>query len=926
MRRRFRFLDMRLSWNEIRQGAIRFSHDWRDVARERAEAQTFWNEFFQVFGVKRRTVAGFEEPVRTLKGTYAFIDLFWPGTLLAEHKSRGQSLDKAESQAMAYVRALKDEDRDHEAPRYVVVSDFARIAIHDLDADRSTEFQIADFHEHIHEFAFIPGYKREVTDPEDPANIKAAEMLATLKDRLEEGGYPDHDVERFMVRILFCLFGEDTGLLGAPDTFRLYIENSTKPDGSDLGYHLAHWFEVLNTPADKRQAHLDEQLRDLPYVNGDLFAERLTFASFNRAMRDQLLACCRFHWARISPAVFGSLFQSIMDKPARRQIGAHYTSERDILKVLEPLFLNDLRERFEKAKHDKPALKRLHKELGEIRILDPACGCGNFLVVAYRELRSIELDILRALFPSEAKQRVLDIRSELFIDVDQMHGLEYSEWPARIAEVALWLMDHQMNMEVSQAFGQYVARLPLEHSATIVQCNALRQNWEEVLPAERCTYVLGNPPFVGKKARSPEQVEDMDMVFGSRNGAGTLDYVCCWYELASRYALKGGARVAFVSTNSIAQGEQPGILWPPIFARGQRIDFAHRTFPWESEARGKAHVHVVIIGFSSNLKQARFIFDYDSKGASLGASRATNISPYLAQGPSAAATHRAEPIAKVPLMVFGNMPNDGQHLLLTDEEKASLLAEEPAAGKYVRRLISAKEYLAGENRWCLWLEDADPSEIKKLPVLLARVESVRTYRRKSKRAATKALATAPTLFGEIRQPRSDYIFVPRHSAERRDYVPLAFLSAENIIHDSCLCVPDATPYHFGVMHSAMHMAWVRHIGGRIKSDIRYSARLVYNNYPWPSSPTDKQVAQVEAAANDVLDERLKHPDASLADLYDPLTMPAGLRKAHGKLDRAVDRCYRPNPFPDERRRFEYLFALWAEAVGVKIETADMFTE
>jgi len=916
---------MRLSWNEIRSGAIKFSHEWQGAARERAEAQTFWNEFFQVFGVKRRTVAGFEEPVRNLKKTYSFIDLFWPGTLLAEHKSRGQSLDKAESQAMTYIRALKDEDRDHETPKYLVVSDFARIAIHDLDADRSVQFAIEDFHEHIHEFAFIPGYKREVTDPEDPANIKAAEMLATLKDRLDEGGYPEHDLERFMVRVLFCLFGEDTGLLGEPDAFRLYIENSTKPDGSDLGSHLALWFDVLNTPSDKRQAHLDEQLRDLPFVNGNLFAERLTFASFNRAMRDQLLACCRFHWASISPAVFGSLFQSIMEKPARRQIGAHYTSERDILKVLEPLFLADLRERFEKARNDKPALKRLHKELADIRILDPACGCGNFLVIAYRELRAIELNILRALHANKLTTALYDIRTELLIDVDQMHGMEYSEWPARIGEVALWLMDHQMNMEVSQAFGQYVARLPLEHSAAIVHCNALRKRWEDVLPAKRCTYVLGNPPFVGKKARNTEQAEDMKLVFGKRRGAGTLDYVCCWYELASLYAMKGGARVAFVSTNSIAQGEQPGILWPKIFERGQRIEFAHRTFPWESEARGKAHVHVVIVGFG----QARVrgtIFDYDAKGIALGPTKARNISPYLAEGPSAAATNRSKPICSVPPMVFGNMPNDDGELLLTDEQKAELLAAEPGATKYVRRLISTKEHLNGVNRWCLWLEDADPVELRKLPAVLARVEAVRKYRRGSKRDATRALAKTPSLFGELRQPKHDYIFVPRHSSERRDYIPLAFLSPDNIIHDSCLCVPEATMYHFGVLHSAMHMVWARHIGGRIKSDIRLSSRLVYNNLPWPTSPSTANVTKVEHAAQAVLDERTKHPDASLAALYDPLTMPAGLRKAHSNLDRAVDRCYRPNAFPDERRRFEYLFALWAEAVGVQFETADMFDE
>lgn len=921
---------MRLSWNEIRNRAIKFGHDWQDVERERAEAQTFWNEFFLVFGIQRRTVAGFEEPVRNLKGTYSFIDLFWPGTLLAEHKSRGQSLDKAESQAMSYIRALKDEDRAHETPQYLVVSDFARVAIHDLDSGRSVDFPIEDFHEHVHEFAFIPGYKRVVTDPEDPANIKAAEMLATLKDRLEEGGYPKHDLERFMVRLLFCMFGEDTSLLGEPDAFRLYIENSTNEDGSDLGQHLALWFQVLNTPADKRQAHLDERLRDLPFVNGDLFAERLTFASFNRAMRDQLLACCRFYWAVISPAVFGSLFQSIMDAPSRRQIGAHYTSERDILKVLEPLFLDELRERVEKAKANKPELRRIHKELGEIRIFDPACGCGNFLVIAYRELRLLELEILKALFPTHedlqggGKQRLTDIRSELYIDVDQMYGIECLEWPARIAEVALWLMDHQMNMEVSLAFGQYVARLPLEHAAQVANCNALRRNWEEILPASQCSYVLGNPPFVGKKARSAEQKEDMSIVFGKREGAGTLDYVCCWYELASRYAQKGHVRVAFVSTNSVAQGEQPGILWPAIFDRGQRIDFAHRTFPWQSEARGKAHVHVVIVGFGAE-KPRGTIFDYDSKGVALGSARVRSISPYLAQGPSAAAKKRSKPLAPVPSMVFGNMPNDDGQLLLDDDEREALLSVEPKAAPYIRPLVSAKEFLNGVARWCLWLVDVAPSELKALPHVLARVEAVRKYRKDSDRKTTTELARTPMLFGEIRQPEGNYVFVPRHSSERRDYVPLAFLTPNNIIHDSCLCLPAATLYHFGVLHSTMHMAWVRHIGGRIKSDFRYSARLVYNNFPWPS-PATKQSTLIEQAAQSVLDERAKHPKETLADLYDPLTMPPGLRKAHEHLDRAVDRSYRQNPFPDDRRRFEHLFALWAEATGVKFETADMFTE
>ena len=910
---------MRLSWNEIRQRAIAFSHEWREEKRERAEAQTFWNEFFNVFGIKRRTVASFEEPVKNLKGHFSYIDLFWPGTLLAEHKSKGQSLAKAESQAIKYVHALKNEDREDEIPQYVIVSDFASIAIHCLDTDSSVELSIERFHEHVHEFAFIPGYKTVATDPEDTANIKAAELLAKLKDRLEDGGYPAHDLERFMVRILFCLFAEDTGLLGEPEAFKLYLDNSTKPDGSDLGQHLALWFQVLNTAKDKRQAHLDEQLQDLPYVNGELFAEQLTFANFNRAMWEQLRACCRFRWSTISPAVFGSLFQSIMDKPERRHIGAHYTSERDILKLIRPLFLDELRARFEKSKTSKAELKRLHRELGEIRLLDPACGCGNFLVISYRELRLLEIDILRALYPSQGKQRVIDIRTELHIDVDQMYGIEIEEWPARIAEVAMWLMDHQMNMEVSRVFGQYVARLPLAHSATIENRNALDGDWDSLLAPRRCSYVLGNPPFVGKKARSPEQVQDMGRVFGERPGSGILDYVCCWYELASRYAKKGGARVAFVSTSSVAQGEQPGILWPPIFKRKQLIDFAHRTFPWESEARGKAHVHVVIIGFTGSIPR-RMIFDYDPKGVSLGASTVTNISPYLAQGRNTAVTNRESPLCTVPPISFGSMPNDDGHLLLSDDEKAALTAEDPRVTPYIRPLISTKQFLKGERRWCLWLLGANPADVRKIPPLLDRIEKVRKYRKASKRKTTKALGDTPMVFGEIRQPEHDYILIPRHSSERRDYIPLVFLTPESIVSDSCMFVPEATLYHFGVLHSMMHMAWVRHVGGRLESRYRYSARLVYNNYPWPENTTRAQKKSVEQAVQQVLDERKLHPEASLADLYDPLTMPIGLRKAHEKLDRAVDRCYRKNAFVDERRRFEHLFEMWAGLTGLAAGT------
>lgn len=909
---------MPLSWTEIRQNAIAFSRDWADETRERAEAQTFWNDFFAVFGVRRRAVASFEEPVRHLAGDYGFIDLFWPNTLIAEHKSRGASLSKAESQAMRYVRALIDGGREREAPRYIVVSDFARIALHDLDADRTVEFDLDDLHENISGFAFIAGYRTEALDPEDSANIEAAELLAELHDTLRAGGYPEHDLERFMVRLLFCMFAEDTGLFGQPDAFRLYVENNTRPDGADLGLHLGRYFEILNTPRERRQAHLDEQLAELPYVNGELFAQRLAGADFNRDMRNSLLACCRFRWAKISPAVFGSLFQSIMEDRERRQIGAHYTSERDILKLIRSLFLDELRAEFERARNtSRPALQRFHRKIASLKFLDPACGCGNFLVLAYRELRLLELETLKELHRVELArgQQVLEVRNELQVTVDQMHGIEILEWPCRIAEVALWLMDHQMNLEVSEAFGQYVARLPLDTSPRIRCANALRIDWNEVLPAAECDYVLGNPPFVGKKARTAEQASDMRQVFGTLTGTGALDYVCCWYRRAAEYIAGHGILAAFVSTNSITQGEQVGVLWPRLLSLfGLTIHFAHRTFSWTSEARGRAHVHVVIVGFTVGNAREKRITDYNRDGERIGTFVVAHISPYLAEGSDRTLANRSRPLADVPRMSFGSMPNDGGFLILDDEARAEAVSRDGRVGAFIRPLLSAQQYLNGEQRWCLWLRDAAPGDIQRIAFIRERVASVRAYREASGRRTTRQLAGFPALFGEIRQPETDYILVPRHSSERRDYIPMSFFDRTHIVSDSCLSVPGGTRYHFGILHSAVHMAWVRHVCGRLESRYRYSVKLVYNNFPWPA-PSDAHKRRVEQAAQGVLDARARFPEATLADLYDPLSMPPVLRRAHLALDRAVDRAYRTQPFPDERRRFEYLFEQYERLVA-----------
>ncbi len=903
---------MPLFWNEIRARAITFARDWSGAAREKAEAQTFWNEFFAVFGVRRRTVASFEEPVENLTGDTDFIDLFWKGRLIAEHKSRGKDLSKAHTQAIGYIQSLASAKRTEEIPRYIVVSDFARLALHDLESDKTgketIQFALADLPEHIREFAFIAGYETRKVDPEDPANVKAVELLGNLHDRLEAAGYVGHDLQRFMVRILFCLFADDTGIF-EPDTFKLFVQNRTRPDGSDLGSQLARLFAVLNTPADKRQKTLDEDLAALPYVNGELYAESLGFPEFDAPMRTALLLCCNFKWERISPAIFGSLFQAIMQAPQRRQIGAHYTSERDILKLIRSLFLDDLRAEFDSIKTDKKKLAAFHRKLGQLKFLDPACGCGNFLVVSYRELRRLEMDVLQARFGRNPDEG--DIRAGCQLDVSQLFGIEIEEWPVRIAEVALWLMDHQMNAELFARFSQVKATVPLTKSPHIRQANALRLDWNEVLPANECSYVLGNPPFVGKHYMIDQQKDDLRTLLPTFRSVGDLDYVTAWYFKACEYIRNHPVRVAFVSTNSITQGEQASVVWPELFRRfGIKIQFGHRTFRWESEARGKAHVHVVIIGFGSGNGGARRIYDYGEDSENPTVHTVRNISPYLIDASDRVVAKHTTPICGAPPMRCGNKPSDGGHLILTDDEKAELLAREPTAQQYIRPFIGSEELINGTYRWCLWLTDASPADLRRMPRVMERIERVRAFRRKSTARPTQQAASTPGLFFYISQPQSKYIAVPEVSSERRRYIPIGFLSPRVIASNKIYVVARPSLYLFGVLSSSMHMAWVRVVGGRLESRFQYSGSIVYNTFPWPQDLTDKQKARVEKCAQAVLDVRAKHLDATLADLYDPLAMPGNLAKAHADLDRGVDACYRRQPFTSERQRVEYLFALY----------------
>ena len=937
-----------LSWNEIRNRAHEFSRRWAGEESERAEAQTFWGEFFNVFGVDRKRVAAFEQQVTLSRAnekighgrTFGRIDAFWKGVLLIEHKSAGQNLDRAFAQAIDYFDGIRDRD----LPRYVLVSDFARFRLFDLETGDEVEFKLADLHKRIKHFAFIAGYKTQEIAPQNPVNITAAERMGRLHDLLKASGYDGKPLEVLLVRLLFCLFAEDTGIFQPASAFRMWLEERTAPDGSDLGAQLAQLFQVLNTDEARRPKTLDEQLAAFPYINGRLFEEALPIASFDAGMRDGLLDCCALDWSSISPAIFGALFQSIMDGKARRNLGAHYTSEENILKLIRPLFLDELRAEFERTRGNRNKLFEFHKKLRTLTFFDPACGCGNFLVIAYRELRLLELDVLRASHASG--QQHLDVHGLIRIDVDQFYGIEIEEFPAQIAQVALWLIDHQMNVRVSEEFGMYFARIPLKSTPHIHCANALRLDWKEVLPAGRASYVFGNPPFIGKSLQSSTQKADMGSVTAGIQGAGVLDFVAAWYVKAARYIKSArpeptptvrpepvegqrtvhastsstrteevpvgrtDVRCAFVSTNSITQGEQVGVLWGWLLAQGIHIHFAHRTFQWSNEARGVAAVHCVIVGFGLQDFAQKVIFEYDDIRGEPHAVIAANINPYLVDAADVALPSRRVPISPVPEMMYGSKPTDGGHLLLSAEEKVELLRIEPQAEKWIRPFLNADEFLYRLPRYCLWLVNCPPDQLRRMPQVVHRIEAVRAMREASAKQPTREKAEIPTLFGELRQPSTDYLLVPAHTSETRRFIPLGYMTPDVICGNANFAIPNAGIFHFGILSSTMHNAWVRYTCGRLESRYRYSASLVYNNFPWPESPTDKQRNAIETAAQGVLDARAQFPDASLADLYDPLTMPPALVKAHQKLDTAVDAAYGKKGFRNDAERVAFLFALY----------------
>ena len=873
-----------LNKDEILQRANGFMREFSDAHYEMGEAQNFIRGLCEVFGFSNKRMVSFEQRVKKLGGKSGRIDGFYPDKLLIEMKSRGEDLDKAFTQATEYLPGLPEA----ELPDYCLVSDFENLHLYDLSAHTPPlKHTLPDFAKYIDSYLFLADYEPQAQKDQIAVDEGAARKIAQLHDAMRAGGYTGEDLQRYLVRLLFCLFAEDTGIFQRRGDFARYIRQHTREDATDLDSALQRLFDALNRPPEKRPRHLPHELEIFPYINGSVFDGQLAPCYFQPQARQVLLDCAEnFDWSDISPAIFGSLFQAVIHhddegvtgkSSKRRELGAHYTSETNILRVIGPLFLDELKAQYAQARTQGGSVAKLQALLQRLRSLnwlDPACGCGNFLVIAYREIRRLELDVVETLQAIDRRNGgvsyTLDAKEFDYIqcDVHQFHGIEIEPSAAHIATVALWLTDHQENLRASRALGGNFNRLPLVRRANIVCGNALTLDWASVLLPELCDYVMGNPPFLGKSYQSADQKRDLAGVLFGLHGAGDLDFVAGWYVKAARYLTDAGVRTgqapgahkpadqksrptpapyapqrdlairvrtrcAFVSTNSITQGEQVGVLWGWMLAQGMKIQFAHRTFQWSNDAKGVAAVHCVIIGFGTNALPGKVIFDYrDIKGSPV-AFAANNINPYLVDAADVVLPRRSKPLCNVPEIGIGNKPIDGGYYLFTTDERDSFIKREPGAGKFFRRWVGSDEFINGLERWCLWLGDASPAELRTLPECLKRIHAVKQVRLSSKSPPRRKLAETPTRFHVENMPKSPYLVLPETSSERRPYLPFGIESPDAMCSNAVKLMPEATLYDFGVLSSVMHNAWVRMVCGRLKSDLRYSKDIFYNNFPWP---------------------------------------------------------------------------------------------
>lgn len=922
--------------NDMREKAEKFIIDWRGTKDERAEAQSFTNDFFNIFGLDRKKLANFEKSIQKKdeSGT-GFADLFWSGKLIIESKSAHldspKNWEKTLKQATEYIENLLP----HQKPQYILLMNFKRIQKYKVIVNQSNKIKIEHVVEvpleklasMLDEFAFFIEFANRLESDEEKVNQQAANLMANVYNAIERKGYESNDIAILLARILFCLFAEDTKIFETKQ-FENFIKNNTT--GKTLGSQLLLLFEILNTPNANRK-NVNEVVNKFPYVNGGLFDNKLGKVPHTTdALKEALLDCCAYDWSDISPVIFGSLFQAVMNDIERRSLGAHYTSEKNILRVLRPMFLDDLQNEFDELKPNATALENFRKKINGLTFLDPACGCGNFIVVAYRELRLLDIEFIRKKYNNNI-QLITDSSLINNVHLDNFYGYEIDPTSAMIAEVAMWLTQHQMNMRLESQFGKAIPTIPLHEAANISNKNSLHINWEGKKKFVKgkgdenivFDYIVGNPPFIGKKEQTTGQKKDLKTVFKDFKGASNLDYVTAWYVKACEYMLKNPfTQSAFVSTNSIAQGEQVGVFWKYIKGKfNAKINFAHQTFKWTNEAQGIAGVHCVIIGFSLFDSKEKKIFIYNDIKEEPTQIISNTINSYLVPGKDIFIESRNNSICNLPNMNYGSMPIDKGYLTFTDEEKLEFLKKEPNSKKFLMQYTGGKEFINGKKRWCLWLTDFLPNELKESSEVMKRISDVKKFRESSDRLATQKLASESWLFGERRQPDSSYILIPKVSSENRKYIPIGFYPPSVIASGSCLIIPNADLFTFGILTSTMHMTWMRYVCGRLESRYQYSASIVYNNFPFAKEVSEKKKETVEKLAQTILDIRTIYLDKgnTLANLYGDL-MPVDLQKAHQLLDKAVDKCYRDTSFLNEPKRMEYLFELYENY------TADLFTK
>jgi len=889
-----------------------FADRYATAQSEKQLAQSFWRDFFtDVLTVPDLLVAGieFEVPVRGRDGSLKFIDCLWTRTVLIEHKTAGKDLDAAERQARDYLAALTHAKR----PSIIVVSDFRRLRIIDTIRNETIEFPLTELPDHIERFTHVIEFDGSAAAaPRVEADRKAAQLMGRLFTSFETTGYEGHHLSVFLIRILFLNFGDDTGMWKqVPDgLFGSYITN-TYEDGSGLGGRLQELFQILNTPEDKRPSSLSPALADFPYINGGLFSEQLPIFAFTPDMRKALIATTNYDWSNISPAIFGAMFQTVKNRHLRRESGEFYTSEQAILRVISPLFLDGLNVRLEKAWNSKSELRKLWSDLGKANYLDPAAGSGNFLLVSYKKLRELELKLIARLNELEGRSTDIQIDGSMGLQVhlNQFHGIELDEWSSQIAYVAMFLADQQANREMEEILGVAPNRFPLTESAVIQQGNALNIDWSTVCPMNTHTIIMGNPPFNGSRLMTAEQKADTRRLWDGTKGLGNLDYVANWFLIAAQWAHSRGVHVGLVATSSISQGEQPSLLWGKINPLGVDIDFAYRSFWWDNGAA----VHCVIVGFSADPKPKKrplWVFS-DLKGEP-ELTLVSNINGYLLPAENILISSRTKPLnPRTQPLTYGNQPNDAGFLSdITPDEATQIRQSDPIAAQYLRKIVGARELLHNEERWCLWLVGADPSDLRSSPVLKDLLQHVKDHRLSSNRKATNELAATPYLFGFINHPENSYIAVPRHSSEDRDYVPMAMMGSDVIASDAISVVADGSLRTFGLLMSKPFNLWNKTVSGRLESRTRISGTITYNNFPFPDTTPDQDTA-IETAAAAVLEARANYPTSSLSDLYNPTSMPTDLCKAHNNLDKAVLAAFGLKPTTTDEAILSTLFTRYA---------------